>query len=107
MLDQPVLERSKSQVDRLDQVAIAIADERFGRVGEELEHAAQFLGLRESGGAGNVITAYGPSGIRGDSGVRALGGLPTDPGGPITHADVVEGRIPAKNGYMAPGVQIR
>ncbi|MEU3185124.1 putative T7SS-secreted protein [Streptomyces sp. NPDC006923] len=58
-------------------------------------------------GAGNVITAYGPSGMRGDSGVRALGGLPTDPGGPITHADVVEGRIPAKNGYMAPGVQIR
>ncbi|KUN90268.1 type IV secretion protein Rhs [Streptomyces bungoensis] len=58
-------------------------------------------------GAGNVITAYGPSGIRGDSGVRALGGLPTDPGGPITHADVVEGRIPAKNGYMAPAEQIR
>ncbi|MFB6979423.1 putative T7SS-secreted protein [Streptomyces scopuliridis] len=58
-------------------------------------------------GAGNVITAYGPSGIKGDSGVTALGGLPTDPGGPITHADVVEGRIPAKNGYMAPAVQIR
>ncbi|GAB2956397.1 hypothetical protein GCM10023080_014520 [Streptomyces pseudoechinosporeus] len=58
-------------------------------------------------GAGNVITAYGPSGIRGDSGATALGGLPTDPGGPITHADVVEGRIPAKNGYMAPAVQVR
>ncbi|MFD8965932.1 putative T7SS-secreted protein [Streptomyces sp. NPDC059568] len=58
-------------------------------------------------GAGNVITAYGPSGIKGDSGATALGGLPTDPGGPITHADVVEGRIPAKNGYMAPAVQIR
>ncbi|MFE9648986.1 putative T7SS-secreted protein [Streptomyces sp. NPDC006365] len=58
-------------------------------------------------GAGNAITAYGPSGTRGDSGVRALGGLPSDPGGPITHADVVEGRIPAKNGYMAPAVQIR
>ncbi|WNI28733.1 RHS repeat-associated core domain-containing protein [Streptomyces sp. ITFR-6] len=58
-------------------------------------------------GAGNAITAYGPSGIRGDSGARALGGLPTDPGGPVTHADVVEGRIPAKNGYMAPAVQIR
>ncbi|GGT77654.1 hypothetical protein GCM10010243_65310 [Streptomyces matensis] len=42
-----------------------------------------------------------------DSGVRALGGLPTDPGGPITHTDVVEGRIPAKGGYMAPGVQMR
>ncbi|MGP3732200.1 putative T7SS-secreted protein [Streptomyces sp. GDS52] len=58
-------------------------------------------------GAGNAITAYGPSGTRGDSGVRALGGLPSDPGGPITHADVVEGRIPAKNGYLAPAVQIR
>jgi RHS repeat-associated protein len=58
-------------------------------------------------GAGNAITAYGPSGIKGDSGVKALGGLPTDPGGPITHTDVVEGRIPAKNGYMAPAVQIR
>jgi RHS repeat-associated protein len=56
---------------------------------------------------GQAITAYGPSGIKGPSGAQALGGLPTDPGGPITHADVVEGRIPAKNGYMAPAVQIR
>ncbi|MFG3384529.1 putative T7SS-secreted protein [Streptomyces sp. NPDC047999] len=58
-------------------------------------------------GGGNVITAYGPSGIKGESGAEALGGLPADPGGPITHADVVEGRIPAKNGYMAPAVQIK
>ncbi|MFE7949639.1 putative T7SS-secreted protein [Streptomyces sp. NPDC057426] len=58
-------------------------------------------------GAGNAITAYGPSGIKGDSGVKALGGEPSDPGGPITHTDVVEGRIPAKNGYMAPAEQIR
>ncbi|MGW7262769.1 putative T7SS-secreted protein [Streptomyces sp. NPDC054842] len=58
-------------------------------------------------GGGNVITAYGPSGLKGDSGAQALGGLPTDPGGPITHADVVEGRIPSKNGYMAPAEQIK
>ncbi|MFD6323473.1 putative T7SS-secreted protein [Streptomyces sp. NPDC058442] len=58
-------------------------------------------------GAGNVITAYGSSGIKGPSGAGALGGLPTDPGNPITHADVVEGRIPAKNGYMAPAEQVR
>ncbi|MBL3669345.1 RHS repeat protein [Streptomyces sp. M2CJ-2] len=58
-------------------------------------------------GAGNVITAYGSSGIKGPSGAEALGGLPTDPGKPITHADVVEGRIPAKNGYMAPAEQVR
>ncbi|WP_406391546.1 RHS repeat-associated core domain-containing protein [Streptomyces sp. NBC_00887] len=58
-------------------------------------------------GAGNVITAYGSSGIKGPSGAQALGGLPTDPGAPITHIDVVEGRIPAKNGYMAPAEQVR
>lgn len=56
---------------------------------------------------GQAITAYGPSGIKGDSGATALGGKPTDPHPPITHADIVEGRIPTKNGYMAPGVQIR
>ncbi|MFD5507712.1 hypothetical protein ACFWIB_08045 [Streptomyces sp. NPDC127051] len=32
---------------------------------------------------------------------------PTDPHPPITHDDVVEGRIPLKDGYMAPGRQIR
>ncbi|MGW7453518.1 RHS repeat-associated core domain-containing protein [Streptomyces sp. NPDC054787] len=58
-------------------------------------------------GAGNAITAYGPSGVLGESGAKATGGLPTDRGGPITHEDVVEGRIPAKHGYMAPAVQIR
>jgi hypothetical protein len=61
----------------------------------------------DSTAPGNVITAYGSSGIKGPSGVEALGGLPTDPGKPITHADVVEGKIPAKNGYMAPAVQVR
>ncbi|MFF1337604.1 putative T7SS-secreted protein [Streptomyces sp. NPDC058290] len=58
-------------------------------------------------GAGNAITAYGPSGVLGESGAKATGGLPTDRGNPITHEDVVEGRIPAKQGYMAPAVQIR
>ncbi|MEU4359924.1 putative T7SS-secreted protein [Streptomyces virginiae] len=58
-------------------------------------------------GAGNVITAYGSSGIKGPSGALALGGSPTDPGGPITHADVVEGRIPAKNGFQPPAEQVR
>ncbi|GGR52421.1 hypothetical protein GCM10010251_81840 [Streptomyces aurantiogriseus] len=39
--------------------------------------------------------------------VEGTRGRPTDPGGPITHADVVEARLPAKNGFMAPAVQIR
>uniref|UniRef100_UPI0006262825 putative T7SS-secreted protein n=1 Tax=Streptomyces odonnellii TaxID=1417980 RepID=UPI0006262825 len=56
---------------------------------------------------GQAITAYGPSGIKGESGAAALGGKPTDPGAPVTHEDIVEGKIPAKGGYMAPAVQIR
>lgn len=56
---------------------------------------------------GQAITAYGPSGIKGDSGATALGGKPTDPHPPITHEDIVQGRIPSKDGYMAPAKQIR
>jgi RHS repeat-associated protein len=57
--------------------------------------------------AGQAITAYGPSGIKGETGATALGGKATDPGAPVTHEDIVNGRIPSKDGYMAPGVQIR
>lgn len=56
---------------------------------------------------GQAITAYGDSGIKGDSGVKALGGSPTDPGKPVTHEDIVQGTIPADDGYMAPAKQIR
>ncbi|MFD4943043.1 putative T7SS-secreted protein [Streptomyces sp. NPDC058239] len=50
--------------------------------------------------AGQAITAYGPSGIKGESGARALGGEATDPGAPITDRDIVEGRIPGGGGFM-------
>ncbi|MFF5315136.1 putative T7SS-secreted protein [Streptomyces massasporeus] len=57
---------------------------------------------------GQAITAYGPSGIKGDSGATALGGKPTDPGAPVTHEDIVNGRIPAKDGrFQPPAIQIR
>ncbi len=56
---------------------------------------------------GQAITAYGSSGIKGESGATALGGKPTDPGAPVTHEDIVNGRIPARNGCMAPAVRIR
>ncbi|MEZ3182704.1 type IV secretion protein Rhs [Streptomyces pimonensis] len=57
---------------------------------------------------GQAITAYGPSGIKGESGATALGGKPTDPGAPVTHEDIVNGRIPAKDGrFQPPAVQIR
>ncbi|MFE6282252.1 putative T7SS-secreted protein [Streptomyces sp. NPDC057877] len=57
--------------------------------------------------AGQAITAYGPSGVLGESGATAVGGKATDPGRPITHEDIVEGRIPGKNGFMPPAVQIK
>lgn len=60
-----------------------------------------------SRGAGGRAGGRSSSGVLGDSGARATGGLPTDPGSPMTHSDIVEGRIPAKNGSMAPAVQIR
>ncbi|MBM9506045.1 RHS repeat protein [Streptomyces sp. KK5PA1] len=56
---------------------------------------------------GQAITAYGDSGIKGESGANALGGSPTDPGAPVTHEDIVQGRIPGEDGYMAPARQIR
>ncbi|QFZ73772.1 type IV secretion protein Rhs [Streptomyces fagopyri] len=56
---------------------------------------------------GQVITAYGDSGIKGESGFRALGGSPTDPGLPVTHEDIVQGRIPSEDGFLAPAEQIR
>jgi RHS repeat-associated protein len=49
-----------------------------------------------------VVTAYGPSGVKGDSGAAALGGLPTDQGTPVTHSQIVNGTIPTAPGK--PGI---
>ncbi|WP_406733606.1 putative T7SS-secreted protein [Streptomyces sp. NBC_01794] len=59
-------------------------------------------------GAGDVITGYGPSGIKGETGVKAVGGSVNDPGPPVTHDDIVNGKIPDTNGgTMPPAKQIR
>ncbi|QNE74941.1 type IV secretion protein Rhs [Streptomyces finlayi] len=57
--------------------------------------------------SGQAITVYGPSGIKGESGATALGGKATDPGAPITHEDIVGGRIPGKDGFMPPAPWIK
>jgi hypothetical protein len=49
-------------------------------------------------GQGNVVTGYGPSGIKGDSGAAALGGAAGDGGAPVTHAMLTEGHIPVPKG---------
>jgi hypothetical protein len=55
---------------------------------------------------GDVVTAYGKSGVKGKSGATVLGGSPTDPGEPVTDLIITEGRIPAKNGFIAPAKKI-
>jgi hypothetical protein len=49
-------------------------------------------------GQGGVITGYGPSGIKGDSGAAALGGAASDAGAPITDAMIKNGTVPVPQG---------
>jgi hypothetical protein len=58
---------------------------------------------------GQLLTSYGPSGPRGESGAAALkGGNPTDPGAPITHEMITNGEIPTPKGKtLAPAEIIR
>ncbi|MFJ7629196.1 hypothetical protein ACIQZN_22145 [Streptomyces sp. NPDC097595] len=59
-------------------------------------------------GAGDVITGYGPSGKKGETGAKALGGSPDDPQPPVTHEDIVNGKIhDTKGGYLAAARRIK
>lgn len=57
--------------------------------------------------AGQVVTSYGKSGPRGESGAALYGGSPTQPGKPVTKEMIEQGKIPnPKGGTLAPGVRI-
>ncbi|MFC8535743.1 hypothetical protein ACFUJY_17530 [Streptomyces sp. NPDC057249] len=59
-------------------------------------------------GAGDVITGYGPSGKKGETGAKALGGSPDDPQPPVTHEDIVNGKIrDTKGGHLPAARRIR
>lgn len=45
--------------------------------------------------AGQLISSYGPSRPRKESGAMALGGSPGDPGEPITREQILNGTIPS------------
>ncbi|MCY0928744.1 DUF6531 domain-containing protein [Streptomyces sp. H27-H1] len=74
-------------------------------------HQGEDIMIMESkkGGAGNVVTSYGPSGPKNDSGAAAWGGSPDDPGPPVTRDMIVEGRIPKSkgDGFLPPAEQLR
>jgi hypothetical protein len=80
-----------------------------GKAGRIIFRKGGNIVITESGSMrGQVITSYGPSGPRGESGVKALGGgNPTDPGEPITEDMIVKGEVPsAEGGYEPIGVKI-
>lgn len=55
----------------------------------------------------HIFTSYGPSGPRGESGAAIFGGSPSDPGMPITHDQIVNGKIAKpEGGFLAPAKQI-
>ncbi|WNG19733.1 hypothetical protein [Cystobacter fuscus] len=70
--------------------------ESSGRAGKLIYHQGGDIVVVEGPGSGQgqVITGYGPSGIRAESGARALGGAPTDLGTPITPEMMTSGTIP-------------
>jgi hypothetical protein len=70
--------------------------ESSGRAGKLIYHQGGDIVVVEGPGSGQgqVITGYGPSGTRAESGARALGGAPTDLGTPITPEMMTSGTIP-------------
>ncbi|MFD0374453.1 RHS repeat-associated core domain-containing protein [Streptomyces sp. NPDC127112] len=73
-------------------------------------HQGEDIVVMESKGgkAGNVITSYGPSGPKNESGAAAWGGSPTDPGPAVTREQIVNGGIPTpKGGTLPPATQLR
>ena len=51
---------------------------------------------------GNLLTSYGPDGARGSSGAEIFWGTPDEPGKPITHEALVEGKVPIPSGGTLP-----
>ncbi|MEU5835241.1 RHS repeat-associated core domain-containing protein [Streptomyces diacarni] len=73
-------------------------------------HKGEDIVVMESSGAkgGNVITSYGPSGPKNESGAAAWGGSATDPGPPVTRKQLIEGGIPTpKGGTLPPATPLR
>lgn len=77
------------------------------RKGEDVVVVEGFNGPGGASGAGQVLTSYGPSGPRGASGAAIFGGSPSDPGLPITHDALVNGKVPTPDGgFLPPAIQI-
>ncbi|WNG39371.1 hypothetical protein F0U61_41180 [Archangium violaceum] len=84
--------------------------ESTGRAGKLIYRQGGDIVVVDGPGSGNgqVITGYGSSGIRAESGARALGGAPTDLGTPVTHEMITGGTIPVspKSPKLPAAVQI-
>lgn len=64
------------------------------------------IGGENAGGKkGQVITAYGSSGVKGSSGVSALGGSASDPAPAVTHEMIINGKVPGDGGSFLPAAK--
>ncbi len=75
-----------------------------GTGGRFIFHKGQDIVITEGQGAkaGQVVTSYGPSGPRGESGASIYGGDPSDPGLPLTPEMITNGEIPTPSGGKIP-----
>jgi hypothetical protein len=75
-----------------------------GTGGRFIFHKGQDIVITEGQGAkaGQVVTSYGPSGPRGESGASIYGGDASDPGLPITADMITNGEIPTPSGGTIP-----
>lgn len=95
-------------IDKANSGKIKYAKNYHGRLGKELESnilsnpdAVYVAGNKSQ----NLIYAKGDN--VGNSGVAIFGGNPSDPGMPVTHDAIVNGRIPTPSGEtMPPATQI-
>ena len=80
-----------------------------GSNGRLIFHQGEDVVITEGPGtrAGQIVTSYGPSGPRGESGASIFGGSPTDPGLPNTADMITGGTVPKPDGgFMPPAVQV-
>ncbi|MFD8870048.1 putative T7SS-secreted protein [Streptomyces sp. NPDC059590] len=79
-----------------------------GKSGRMLFHQGEDIVITEGPGsrAGQIVTSYGPSGPRMESGVKAFGGSPEEPGLPITRDQIINGKIPSGGNPIAPAKEI-
>jgi hypothetical protein len=83
---------------------VYVSQSKRGNIIYRLDTDIVVVGGKGSGSLKNkVMTGYGPRGTKNASGAKALGGKASDPGAPVTHEMITNGKIPGQGGrFLAP-----